>query len=558
MIAPEGHITYANMPVHLFRHGTATIGHGISPGVITLHYAPSPFLPTRKGDVLFRFGGLSLRFPECRLMHVSFDVDGSGMMTQVLHIADRRWKWAFGWIRGQYNLREGNNVVRPTREKNPKELAVLCFKALGETKYDVSAMPTDERPFVDWEQDPASALSALCDAFGCRVVYNPVSDMFRICKVGVGAQLPILPNISESMEIIAPQEPDNTTFIAGKSLFQDDMALVPVGKELNGEIKPLENVSWNPNPGKPWLWEEPDLTRAYPEVDPKYQKLAQECVYRMWRPKVPFKLPDGMNIESLEQILPLESHQITCRKQEDDTTERISAEVFGTFTLDTDSRGDDKPWLKTRFGILAKWSDGFSLDVTTGVVTLSKPAFTRLTSSGAMMGNNPSPYDGYPGPARLYLRTAFGSRQPKEWFWLRYKRTRKGKGVPMGTKDYTFRRDDARAILFWDYDNGGAEVDNMPGLENEADHYIDQELRKFQLLTPQTRVYPGLVPLNLDGAISQVVWNLDGTGFVTTTGSYNTEVLTPEMSYRDRWRRDKLSELIKRETEAATKPKRDG
>jgi hypothetical protein len=128
----------------------------------------------------------------------------------------------------------------------------------------------------------------------------------------------------------------------------------------------------------------------------------------------------------------------------------------------------------------------------------------------------------------------------------------------MGTKDYTFRRDDARAILFWDYDNGGAEVDNMPGLENEADHYIDQELRKFQLLTPQTRVYPGLVPLNLDGAISQVVWNLDGTGFVTTTGSYNTEVLTPEMSYRDRWRRDKLSELIKRETEAATKPKRDG
>ena len=70
--------------------------------------------------------------------------------------------------------------IRPGTEKKPQALATLCLQAMGEDDYDVSALPNDARPEIDWSyQNPAEALQQLCDKLGCRVTYVVDTDSVK-------------------------------------------------------------------------------------------------------------------------------------------------------------------------------------------------------------------------------------------------------------------------------------------------------------------------------------------------------------------------------------------
>src|SRR5690348_6882168 len=108
-----------------------TLSHGITPSVATLVLAPQAELPARGGTLSFTFGSVRLDFPDCRIDACSYRRDLSGL-TWSLTVLDRRWKWAFGHVSGNYNRLRADGTIDPATEKSPRELAQLCLEAMGE------------------------------------------------------------------------------------------------------------------------------------------------------------------------------------------------------------------------------------------------------------------------------------------------------------------------------------------------------------------------------------------------------------------------------------------
>ena len=75
-----------------FISGSITFMHGTSPSVATLVCVPGGN-PAPSGTLVLSYGGVTIEFPDCRLVDTSIAVDMQGEFTQVLHIADGRWRW---------------------------------------------------------------------------------------------------------------------------------------------------------------------------------------------------------------------------------------------------------------------------------------------------------------------------------------------------------------------------------------------------------------------------------------------------------------------------------
>ena len=72
-----------------------------------------------------------------------------GLVWQV-SLLDRRWKWAFGQVWGEFNIRDDGELLVSAFERTPQELAEYLLIAAGESLYDVSQLPNDTRPHVEW------------------------------------------------------------------------------------------------------------------------------------------------------------------------------------------------------------------------------------------------------------------------------------------------------------------------------------------------------------------------------------------------------------------------
>jgi hypothetical protein len=75
------------------------------------------------------------------------------------------------------------------------------------------------------------------------------------------------------------------------------------------------------------------------------------------------------------------------------------------------------------------------------------------------------------------------------------------------------------------------QLDNRPNCDVVANYYIDAAKEKFETKESGTRVYPGLVAVEPDGAIREVTWSVGGGSPTTTTVSRNTEHAYWQPSY---------------------------
>src|SRR5262249_2380883 len=149
--------------------------------------APQQDFTGLDGALEIAYDGIpNLVFPNCRLLHHTFDYTPEGLIWR-LSIADRRWKWKYGSITGSYNLDWPDGSLNKLTELDAKGLASLCFDAMGESQYDVSALPGKVRPEVHWDHtNPAQALADLGDNLGCRVVLG-LDNIPRVLPTGIGA-----------------------------------------------------------------------------------------------------------------------------------------------------------------------------------------------------------------------------------------------------------------------------------------------------------------------------------------------------------------------------------
>ena len=543
----EGYFQYANVPAGAFISGSLTLTHGISPNICTLNIVPLNFIPAPRGPLKIGYGGQQVVMPDCRLLDAGYQVRADGFQVQTLRIADRRWKWQFGWIRGTYNVREGDNRVRLTRKKEPRKLAELCLKAMNETKYDISALPNDELPYVEWDGYAAPCLAQLCLQLGCRIFLNPLNNLPTIVQAGKGQPLPTrLDMISDSLDLDPPELPDKFVFLAGQTLFQDDLPLEPVLETPNGELKPMDEVHYGSLQIQQRGWKHeplPDL----PSIPDKHKKLAQRCAWKYYRIKTPHKIPWGTTIKSIPQIAPLETTLVEPKKREGKWEERPPAIVIGSFYAGDHSGRTAAKRIRCKAGEVAQYEQPFSIDGDRGLVIFNDPVYERKNEDGTPLGEFISPDQGFPFPAKLYLRTAFGVRHPETWAWDRTWVIKKPSGSYLGTADYIIDRRDVALRRYKKYTAQGVQDrSNLTEVKAAGKYYIDQALREFQLMTPGTRTYAGLVLVPLDGAIHQVTWQVDGAGYTTTSISRNREEITPTLTWKEKVQRDQIKAMIQK------------
>lgn len=520
-----------------------TLSHGISPSVATVQILPQPSFTAEVGPLVFTFGGAPVViFPDCKVDFMSFRRGGGGD-TWTLAILDRRWKWAFGWISGTYNTRDDAGNLHKDRERTPAELATRCLTAMGESRFDVSQMPADPRPLIEWDwENPAQALASLCDQLGCRVVLR-LDNSVLIARLGIGATLPEdAATLENSLNLNPPEKPQRLMVVGGKTRYQVDFRLYAVGKDTDGTIKAIDSLSYKPAGG--WSNEFPEA--GYWNVaEGEARELAKATVFRWYRIAAThgdgddLVIPTYGKIEDGNTILPIEDKQVQTYAEAgvappDGATSPetpLPAEVFGTYyaaEYDFANSPANTPYLRS-FRILHEL----------GIVEFADYVW-KFDAASDME------------PATLRLRTAVSVRTDESWSWLRWTMTRQIGATP--TEPRILKHDEIVKTVYVTYDGDTDKVlqviTNEDEIKKQAQHYLDAAQAEYQTLVPQELAYSGLRAINPDGAIQQVTWEVGPSGAFTRASRGNEfNLLVPSYEERRRLERARRDQVMEWENE---------
>lgn len=283
------YVTYPGMTADNLVRFSGSAGDGAEPGrfVITLDRSVSV---AATGTLTFGDGEREIVIPGCRVV----DARLAGPNFEIT-IEDRRWRWQFGGVYGRYNVPDGG--VR----KTASELVELLWGELQETGLDVTLLQRDSHPEVEWDGDnPAEALVAIVDELGCTLAPS-LDGSWKIWPQGFGDVFTApgyetLPSLTQP--VIAA--PDAIRAFSGPIQYEACFELEAVGEDIDGTIKPIDDLSYAPA----WGWEKQDDDFA--DLEGTYTKglrelnirdLAKSCIRRWYRAK---SMPSGMGANSFD------------------------------------------------------------------------------------------------------------------------------------------------------------------------------------------------------------------------------------------------------------------
>jgi hypothetical protein len=548
MAYSQGHVTYGGVDVGLQRF-QLTRTAGITPNVATITIALDLFQSKRwpiGGDLKFTYGSNTFRMRKCRLDSARLIYGADGTQLVELRILDRRWMWRqTGKISGFYNIRRGaEDKILGVTEKKPKELAELCLKAMDEKGYDIGGLGIRDtsRPLTEWDfTNPAEALASLAERLAFRPVVT-LNDKVKLVQVGVGAALP-KNSLFGDAEIDPPDMPGKITIVGDRVYYQVDFDLFPVALDLNGQILPVDEVSYAPAKG--WSTYENDhffyIVDEEGKIRKRARELAQEWVYRAYKIMLPVTLPTGEVIDSVERILPLHNEQI-----EFDVVEGIKRNrqpyIYGAFNkkMEDWKPAVEEPDLKVVDRPESLYRRGFSIDSELGIVRFSE----MVMLSEALPDKT-----GYTNAAaKLKLRIAVSVREKDTRGWRRAEyefKTPGDKHGAIGAKTKYVRRDEIRLKHWQQFTEPAGVKNNEVECKKAAQFYFDAEVAKYDLQNSGTAKYAGLLPIELDGAIQQVSYEIGEDGHCYTSVSRNREDLDYTMSYAEQRAIEKQGAALK-------------
>lgn len=585
--------TFAFPGIDTILSGNFALTPGFKPSVCTLTIIPQPKASLRIGDLTLAYGGQKITFRDCTVDDVQAMRDASGRSVWQVKILDRRWRWANGGrISGYYNVhrplmyRKETELV-PGTEKSPRDLAKLCLEAMGEKNFDLSKMPNDARPEVEWDaMKPAEALAQLCDSLQC-ILAPGLDDRFTIYRVGDGKLLPINQYLlSGALEVNPPEQPEEIAVVTSPVMWQADLLLRAVGLDVDWKIKPINELSYTPtiDKEKGWAYADPEF---FGVKDIVARALAKRSVWLWYQVMEPIQIYDGKEcvpltisddelIWDVQRILPLLDHQLLDMVAQGIPEEVKPSEVMGrseprpaaVYGKFYDPSGESLRNDLERYERLKKLAEaggvpptmrfyeaGFSIDARLGLIQFSQPVY-RLTDMKA--GKEGLANKGKT-PAELYLRVAFHLRDKTTRGWVRgeYKRNvgkasgkktakkdkkeKSSNGSSIGVQD--FRHDDLQP-KYCMIDQGkwwtkflaadGKWWTNETAIKKQADYYLKEHLKQYETTTPATGTYAGFQKFEPDGLITQVSWYTDDEGFAFTKAVLGKEDQLDIIAYQER------------------------
>jgi hypothetical protein len=151
---------------------------------------------------------------------------------------DSRWKLRHATIGEDYNRRDGLGNLVLDNDKTVTELADILGDASGLSILPGAVVPSF-KPTMQWiGKTAADALQYLLDNAVCRLVYNPITQSYKIWAAGAGS----LPNADE--RIYRPGPARNILSIKAHSapvLHEGRLYATAVVDNAAGEIEDLDN-----------------------------------------------------------------------------------------------------------------------------------------------------------------------------------------------------------------------------------------------------------------------------------------------------------------------------
>jgi hypothetical protein len=476
--------------------GEMTFRRGVKPSFCTLWMVPQDNLSLPAGTLRFEQDGVIIEFRDARIdtgfLRMKETAKGQRWAIQ---IADRRWKWRYGSIDGEYNVRLPDGRVDESEKKTPKDLAEILLKKLGEDDYDISEMPTNVWPYVKWEGTlPAEALQKLCDYVACDVVLNPLTNKIHIVALGTGiteGEIETLRARHNRYRIPMRRRPATIKVLCGPTRFQQFLATDPIGHETDYTQEKIADLSYEP---EDWSDESP---WSYPGVTNDDERAATfEALWKWYR--VSGVLVDGewavpgseTAITELKQILPLRHDLIDNGEDLDD----IKRAAFPYMTGDFWAYGDGATnTFETRY------TGPFTLRHDRGVVEFPWPVF-KLGSSQ------------FPEEAVVRLMASFNIRN-EDGDFDRVTRSMSGGGE---AGELVLLRPEIFAAK-------SPTVDTFADAEAEADSYLEMFVRKYSGPLAQEREHASILPFVPDGRLAEVRWSCAKNRYGLTKLGYRDE-----------------------------------
>jgi hypothetical protein len=558
-----------------------TLGHGITPGIITITI---PLVEDDRtfsdsiGDVVFEYDGKRLVFRDCKLDGSSLEVSPDGY-TSSLRIYDRRWRWQFGYISGWYNVRRivKGNDIQVDREQSPRRLAKFCLEAMGENLEDgwVADLPDFARPQIDWDYDnPAQQLATLVEKFGCRVTLRTDNKIYLV-KAGKGnadKEAPVNETtLRVSAGVSAHIKPGRIVVVGDRAQTEVDLPLEAVGEDTDGSIKRIDDLSYAPPNG----WGDDSDIEAWASIlgatgNFVAHAAARKSVYKWYRIKEPILILQTVDNGGLtfvvrrRDILPILDHRVAMIQDVGEGYRPAPALVYGVWT--NDLTGDQhmnelRPianpikLAKTRYGdipvalpipkedrkaligssqnrsdIYTHADQGFTIDTERGMVRFHQCVY-RMSENKAQA-------------AELALRVAINWRG----FDGDWQHGQKPRVIAQGEDTLKIvKRPD---LLHWrvhEYNEKFKPVallaTNQADFNRQCDHYLDDEAEKLRDKQSRTVIYAGLSDAEISGAVNQITWNIGPSG-TTTVVSFNDERIDTDVSYAEKRLMEKVAEGI--------------
>ncbi len=589
MAFPQGQIYYPGVGAVV--SADIVRGHGISPSTFTLTITPQKALPNRTGTLVLRYGTKTVTLPGCMICQNSWKYDENGSIWQ-LSILDRRWRWKYlekdakGFGRsfnGKFNTRLPHGPVErmdPATKRSNKEIVASCLKQMGERGYIIENFPDRFDEFYFDHTNPADALQKVCDLSGMRVILQ-FNNRIRIASVGSGSlKLPDGPVIYQNDSSFPTERPDELHLVCGPTRFQMDIYCEPVGDDVDGLVKPTDDLSFKPVLG----WKYGDLIhfldvplfngslgdwRNY--VRPR--ELARASVYRKYRiggtrggalVTKSFQIPgypDKAKIRSTRDILPIGQQLI--EPTFDDKLgwfRPIENIVWGIFayaqtnnTTDDVGTGPDgeslpgwtfKPNMViqerdpiTGQQINSKGStvvppEEYDIDTDNGIITFRdvKYRYSQLTAIVT---------DRQHLPAVVWLRCGVCVNDPETRVPIRH------------TEKYVMPNNDRTGVIHEIHDDSlfvrnvptyspgrpdaiTGYTSNIDIVKQIANDRLRAEARKYQVRGPRLRTYATWDNFEMDGSIHQICYHLGTDGKATMTVCLNDEMSILTMPYNER------------------------
>lgn len=559
---------------------TYTCSQGISPGIASLEIPEQDVSKIQGfGSLVITDGSFAVRLNRCRVVDIAFRGGGGGGRSIILSIADRRWMWQFGYISGNWNVidpypdadqfPDGEFVAQggpyaPGTYRLAVNLMQDCFRAMNETAAAIAPAPAVPVA-VSWEnENPAAALQQVCDAVGYRVAYQPIKDRVLVSPSGVGKTLTgLFPIITDSASVNLPTRPATIKLVGGNTVYQDYVALEPVGLEKNGQIKHIDDLSYAPKQNGDDNNFEDCAPSTFPTVvgglglsEAEAKDMAKRYVWRTFRVKmgdvsdVRFGriLPGPVNVAGYGPVR--DRKQIVLGGQVYETSKNAQGQyetepawiIGNVYVPPCDFK---LPFGLTMAGTNTDHTTGIRLphrpvvDTARGLVTFDRQLFQYDDTN--VKWNTPL----------ILLYTSMQIRSEVGQVPSRFEWGGTLAGVPdLGCPPEIIRHPELGAVfraVRRDRDKALVTVaSNLDDIIPPAEYFLNAANAKYNADVATDRTYAGVVPIEPNGAIQQVTWSVGGGQPATTRASRNTEHSTYLPSYPERRRNETFRMLAAR------------